>query len=381
VLNSNRNAIRLSWLLGRASDRLSKPLEADNRNSQNATHSISILMKKLFAPILLLAVVGFCRAQSLQNSSTLVGFLSRHGLAGAKLERLAGNNLFVPVYINNQRAALVIDTGSPLTIIDMNSVNTFRLTVDKTAANVGGLFGRSWERYGTSKVKSVALGNCTVTNVPVAIADLSNMNRNRNDPVIGSHIPRFSNAAHVNGLLGAREMVKFGMIIDCARQMIYINPNGSSSDVSQSLTSFLVTRGFTRIPMRLTGNHHFDVEGALNGHATRFIVDTGAPNTLIDEQTAVRSETGVAPLIGAGASGAGGMGGRVDRADVRELAIGAFKIANAQVAVAHVSSDVLQSKSATEANAGVLGEEYLSTHFGIIDMGGMTLYLRHPDSR
>jgi hypothetical protein len=35
--------------------------------------------------------------------------------------------------------------------------------------------------------------------------------------------------AHFNGVLGAREMVKFGMIIDCTRQMLYINPNGASS--------------------------------------------------------------------------------------------------------------------------------------------------------
>ena len=75
--------------------------------------------------------------------------------------------------INNRRAALLIDTGSPHTVIDVNSVNSFGLTVEKTDSNVGGLFGRSWERYGTSKVKNIALGNCTVTNVPVAIADIS----------------------------------------------------------------------------------------------------------------------------------------------------------------------------------------------------------------
>ena len=123
--------------------------------------------------------------------------------------------------------------------------------------------------------------------------------------------------AHLNGVLGAREMVKFGMIIDCTRQMLYINPNGASSAVSQSLASFLAGRGFTRVPMRLNANAHFDVEGALNGHATRFLVDTGSATTLIDTQVAVKSGTGVTALAGYGAGGAGNLVEGVNR-DRRE---------------------------------------------------------------
>ncbi|MGA7275471.1 MAG: aspartyl protease family protein [Candidatus Udaeobacter sp.] len=264
-------------------------------------------MKKLLVTILLLAVLApFC-VQSQQSSGTLAGFLSKQGLAGAKLERRFGNHLFVSVSINDRRAALMIDTGSPNTIIDANSVNTFGLTVEKTGSNVGGLFGRSWERFGSSKVKNIAMGNCTVTNVPVAIADLSDFNRDRGGPATGSHIADTKALAHINGLLGANEMIKFGMIIDCTRQMLYVNPNGRSPVVSQSLTSFLAGRGFTRIPIRLNANHHFDVQGALNGHATRFILDTGSANTLIDTQVAVRSGTGVTALAGIGAGGAGGL--------------------------------------------------------------------------
>jgi hypothetical protein len=51
------------------------------------------------------------------------------------------------------------------------------------------------------------------------------------------------------------------------------------------------------------------------------------------------------------------------------------------VVIAHLSGDILLSKSAAESNAGVLGQEYLSSNFAVIDMGGMALYLRHPDSR
>jgi predicted aspartyl protease len=338
-------------------------------------------MKKLFVSILLLATLAPFRAQSQQSGGTLVSFLSKQGLGGAKVERRVGNHLFVPVSINNRRAALMIDTGSPNTVIDANSVNTFGLTVDKTDSNVGGLFGRTWERFGTSKVKSIAMGNCTVTNVPVAIADFSSFNRDRSGPATGSHISDSKSLAHINGLLGANEMLKFGMIIDCTRQMLYVNPNGESPAVSQGLATFLGARGFTRIPMRLNANHHFDVEGALNGHSTRFIVDTGSATTLIDTQVAVKSGTGVTALAGYGADGAGGLVEGVNRTGVKELAIGSFKLANAEVVAAHVSKDILLANSAAESNAGVLGQEYLSSNFAVIDVGGMALYLRHPDSR
>src|SRR5215831_18361408 len=337
-------------------------------------------MNKL-VPIFLLATLTPFWARGQQSGGTLAGALAGQGLAGAKLERRYGNHLLVPVSINNQRGALMIDTGSPNTLIDRNSVNTFGLTMEKTDSSVGGLFGRAWERFGTSKVKSIAMGNCMVTNVPVAIADLSGMNPERSAAATGSHISDSKAMAHLNGVLGAREMVKFGMIIDCTRQMLYINPNGASSSVSQSLAGFLAGRGFTRIPMRLNANDHFDVEGALNGHATRFIVDTGSANTLVDTQVAVKSGTGVTALAGYGAGGAGNLVEGVNRTGVKELAIGNFKLANAEVVVAHVSGEVLLSKSVAESNAGVLGQDYLSTNFGVIDIGGRALYLRRADSR
>ena len=166
-------------------------------------------MDKLISGLLLATMAPFC-AQGEQPGGTLASALAGQGLAGAKLERRYGNHLLVPVSINNRHGALMIDTGSPNTLIDRNSVNTFGLTVEKIGSSVGGLFGRSWERFGASKVKSIAMGNCMVTNVPVAIVDLSGMNPERNAAATGSHISDSQAMAHLNGVLGAREMVKFG---------------------------------------------------------------------------------------------------------------------------------------------------------------------------
>ena len=274
----------------------------------------------------------------------------------------------------------MIDTGAPVTLIDKNSAATFGMKVGNTNVTVGGAFGKSWEHYGMSKLNSIAMGNCVLTNVPVALADESGMNTKTSSIPIESHIPRIAQLPYLNGFLGSREMRKFGMIIDCTRQMLYINPNGPSSAVSHSLAGFLSARGFTRIPMRLNSTHHFDVEGALNGHPTRFVVDTGATTTVVDKTTVTHAGIGVSGTRLA----ANSVGGRVEHigsADIKELTIGDFTIPNAEVAVANLSGELLHPKADTESNAGLLGAEYLAFNFAIIDVGGTTLYLRHPDSR
>src|SRR5437016_27427 len=343
-------------------------------------HVIRQLMKKLFALVLWTAALAPFTAQSQQQPGTLAGFLSGQGLVGVKLERRFGNHLFVPVSINNKRAALMIDTGAPVTIIDKNSAGTFALKVENTTINVGRIFGKRWEHYGVSMAKSIALGNCVVTNVPVALADTSDMNADAPAPATGTHISVVNRLPHLNGLLGAREMNKFGMIIDCARQMLYINPNGPNTAVSQKLASFLSGRGFTRIPMRLDSGNHLEVPAVLNGHPTRLIVDTGAAVTTLDRRMA--SQAGVS-IGGTGFVEDAGEG-RVERlgtGDVKDLTIGDFTIPRATVGVVNVSGEMLHSKSAEESNAGLIGAEYLAWNFAVIDVGGMALYLRHPDSR
>ena len=337
-------------------------------------------MKKLFAVLLLVATFVPFTAQSQQQPGTLTGFLSGQGLVGVKLERRLGNHLFVPVSINDRRAALAIDTGAPVTLIDKNSAGTFGLKVESTTVNVGGIFGKRWEHYGTSTAKSIAMGNCVVTNVPVALADESDLNPDINSTAIGSHIPGLKRLAHLNGLFGAREMNKFGMIIDCARQILYINPNGPSTAVSQKLADLLSGKGFTRIPMRWNSTNHLEVPAVLNSHPTRLIVDTGASITVVDKTLASQagvavSGTGFRQDVGEGRSEPLGT------ADVKELKIGDFTIPKATVGVVNVSGDVLHSKTAEESNSGLIGAEYLAWNFAVIDVGGMALYLRHPDSR
>ncbi|HEY6071031.1 MAG TPA: retroviral-like aspartic protease family protein [Chthoniobacterales bacterium] len=301
------------------------------------------------------------------GGGTLRDFFAAHGFGGAPLQRRLGNHLFVTTYINGRHAGLLIDTGAPLTLIDKESAHTFGLATKNTNVMTGGVFGRRWERYAVAKVDSIAMGNCAISNVPVALADESDMNY-------------YTRLSHVDGLFGAREMLKFGMVIDCARQELYISPAGPNAATSQALSTFLSGRGFIRVPIRQTGDGHFDVPGAINGHPTRLIIDTGALTTLLAKEFAIQA--GVTPgSFGARrmVADAGGRNITISNGMVKELQIGAFKISNAEVTMAPIDSNVLRSEVSGEKNAGLLGGEHLALNFAVIDLGGMALYLRHAD--
>jgi predicted aspartyl protease len=329
----------------------------------NKLPRIVVLVATLLSSILLSR-----RAEAAAPSGrTLKDFFASHGFGGAPLQRRLGNHLFVATNINGRRTALLVDTGAPITLIDRNSVGTLGLSVTNTNIHYGGLFERRWERFGVSKVNSISMGNCTITNVPVALADESDMNQ-------------YGNLTHIDGLFGGREMVKFGMVIDCARQMLYISPNGPSAAASQQLAATLSGRGFTRIPLRLTSNHHFDVPGSINGHAVRLVIDTGASTTILAKQIAVQD--GVTP----GSFGPfrvvedSGEGHQVSISSgtVKELQVGDFKITNADVELGPVSGS-LEASTPNAPSAGLFGADLLAFNFAVIDLGGMALYLRHSD--
>jgi predicted aspartyl protease len=319
-------------------------------------------VKSVLPGLIFLSVVLFEHAPAAEKDAaaepgSLKAFFIAEKFAGAPLQRRLGNHLFVSTLINKRRTALMIDTGAPFTLIDRNSVRSLGLNVQATKAVVGGVFGWKHEHFGVAKLDTLAMGNCTLTNVPVAIADESEINY-------------YARVSHLDGLFGAHEMAKFGMVIDCARQMLYVNPRGPSDAASAKLHAFLADRGFTAIPMHLDAHHHFYAEASINGHPSRLLIDSGASTTLLAKQTATAAAVSPIPLRAM--AGSEGRFVRISGGRIHQLEIGSFKIPNAEVTIA---------ETAPEVGAGLLGEEYLSWNFAVIDVGGGTLYLRHPDSR
>jgi len=301
----------------------------------------------IVAAALLPMLSGAAEKRSGSQPAALKTFLEQQGFGGAPLQRRFGNHLFVTTVMNGRGTALMIDSGCPYTLIDRASARGIGLGVKETKSYVSGVTGAA-QRYGVSELATLRMGNCTFTNVPVQVADEGQIN--------------LISRPQLDGLFGAHEMAKFGMIVDCARQMIYVNPKGPSAAATQRLAEFLSGRGFTRIPMHFNPGHHLEIDAAINGHPVRLIVDTGAFTTLISAPVAAASGASLSSRFSARGEGIG---------RVQQLALGNLIISNAEVVVANVVKMV---------GAGLLGEEYLSWNFAIVDVGGMNLYLRPPES-
>jgi len=287
--------------------------------------------------------------------AALKTFLEREGFGGSPLQRRFGNHLFATTIINGRRMALAIDTGAPFTLVDSASARGIGLRVQQTKARITGVTGLT-EHADAASIATLRMGNCTFLNVPVGVADTAEINAVR--------------GPHLDGLFGAHEMSKFGVVIDCARQMLYVNPHGASPAANQNLAQFLTGRGFSRIPMRFDASHHLEIEAKVNGHPVAMIVDTGAATTFLPAPVAYNSgaaTSGVNFMMG-GATG-GALPAKIAR--VQELALGNLLVHDAELTI---------GESKVGGGAGLLGEEYLSWNFGIVDVGGMNLYLRPPES-
>lgn len=289
--------------------------------------------------------------------AALKTFLEREGFGGSGLHRRLGNHLFATTTINGRRTALMIDTGAQRTLLDWDTIFHLGLDVRNSHVSIGGVWGSERGHYGVAQIASLVMGNCTFLDVPITVADESHINR-----IQGQHL---------DGLFGAHEMTRFGAIIDCARQMIYVNPKGPSATTSQKLAAFLGERGFVRVPMHWDQRHHLQVDVGINGHPSNLIVDTGASTTLIADPVANASAVSRLPLrVSVHDTTADMVPINIGR--IKELTIGGFRIPDAEVVIGRIVK---------EAGGGLLGEEHLSWNFGIVDVGGMNLYLRHPEER
>ena len=279
--------------------------------------------------------------------AALKTFLEHEGYGGSQLQRRLGNHLFVNTVMNGRRTALMVDTGCPSTLIDRGSAGKIGLNIRESEYSVTNVVGLH-RRFGFSSVATLVMGNCTFKDVPVLVADQKEL--------LTYARP------YLDGLFGAHEMAKFGMIIDCTRQMIYVNPRGPSAAASQKLAQYLSGRGFTRVPMRFNPDHHLVIDAAINGHPVQLTVDTGAATTLVSAPVAANDGASLSPRFSYHGQGIG---------RVNQLTLGDLVVNNAEVEIENVTKQV---------GGGLLGEEYLSWNFGIVDLGGMKLYLRPPEA-
>src|SRR5438874_3007691 len=165
-------------------------------------------------------------------------YLTKNGYGGAQLVQL-GNFFHLPIQTSGKPANLVVDTGSPSTLIFRSSLKGLNLNESTTSELVNGAFGQARDFYGLTTIRALTTGNCTLTNVPVTVAS-------------GSADTGFSRA-HSNGLFGLRELVSFGAVLDLRNHLVYLRSSRPSNSVGSGIKSILSGQGYTAVPLLLKG--------------------------------------------------------------------------------------------------------------------------------
>lgn len=319
---------------------------------------------------------------------SLAAFFASQGFDRIHLQRRFGNQLYFTTLINGRPGKLIIDNSAPTTLIHRESAVTYGLSLSPTNRRVSNMWGGLAETYSTSRLRSLQIGSRTLTDIPIAVADAATWLNPPEYMIVPKLIPRskkrdlrfYVHVEDVNGLLGAELLQKVGAVVDCGHQMLYTNPAGPSASTSEKLAAILAYRGFTRIPMRLTRDHQFEVEVGINGHPTRLLVNTGAPFTFLGREASGTAHVFSKPLRLLYELPNRSLAS-LNGAAIKDLRIGDFIVHYSDVTVADVSNDTLRPNSSEEANSGLLGMEVLSLNFAMLDFGNMTLYMRRPDRK
>jgi predicted aspartyl protease len=220
------------------------------------------------------AFVGIACLGGAVALNSLGQFLAERGYGGAQLVH-PGNFFRVPINSNGKAGDLLIDTGAPTSLIFRGCLGKLGLTATETKESVGGAFGKGREHFGITTIHSLTMGNCTLLNLPVAVASDNE----------GRGIFRRYGSS---GIFGLREMVKYGAILDLGNRLLFVRSNGPSKEIAGAIKSILTAQGYTTVDLGMAKSH-LRVSGAINRLPCHFLVDTGAFLTTIDREAAAKA--------------------------------------------------------------------------------------------
>ncbi len=148
-------------------------------------------------------------------------------------------------------------------------------------------------------------------------------------------------------------------------------------NVNKPMQEFLESANYTRIPLSVNSLGHFELDAEINGIKGKFLVDTGASGTVINDSDI---STFNLMMLSEGEDKAAGLGTttlHVQKSKGNEILLNDFKIENWEVGIislGHVN-EALVNKGAGNIN-GVIGADILKSFNAVIDYSDSALYLK-----
>lgn len=277
------------------------------------------------------------------------------------LIRSQQNHLLVRALINDKPALLIVDSGSPGTVIASKRRSHFGVTPVPTDSKYPTRVRVNGSYNTLVMAHTLRLGGLTVADVPAISADMSGPRR----------AARVLHERQADGILGADVLFASRAVLDCQRQLLILN---LQPDVPAAVPG-LDFRGFQKVPIFVSDGFNLYVSGFVNGSQARLMIDTGAFATLLHkpfvrqlhiptEQTRMASAA-----INLKEEG-------LDIAKIRKLSVGTCDMMGKEVGVVDLGGILHEALQLSPPAVGLLGAEILNRHHGIIDFGTRTLYLK-----
>ena len=279
---------------------------------------------------------------------------------GIALSRSTGNHLFAPVRINEKPAWFAVDTGAALTIVDTTKAKALGLQYQGTEVQVPRQIEVNNRVVPVAHVDALEVGSTNLGSGPVALIDLKDFR---------GRLRETGNYVAMDGIIGLDIMQRYGAVIDCGNQRIYLQTQG---DPAGDLLRYVRARHYKSVPLRIARSGALEVEAQLGSNRYSFVVDTGGFATLVTLKVA--AQNGV-PVLGTtvNARGIHSKERPVGLGLTPMLQIGSYRLGPTLVGVTALPEG---PEDLRYPFGGLIGADFLFNRHGVIDIKDQRLYFK-----
>jgi Aspartyl protease len=262
--------------------------------------------------------------------------------------------LTVPVSLNGSKTSWwIVDTGSTVCIIDPAFSNKLGLQADNKVGP-----------YPVTLVNDIQLGTFHCNGIACAVRSIGELK--------SVELRNEGGSFEKTGLVGVNLLAKYGGLINCRTQQIFLSPTGNLGLSRQKYEQM----GFTYVPMSVTTKNRLEVTGTLGGKEFSFFIDTGAYSTVVDNS--IRNEVNL-PWFTTNAKVEGpfhdfGRFSQYSFGEATDFRLGNYDARGARIGF--TTLNIHEDVGSSHRFAGLIGMDFLFFRSAIIDVGGRGLYLK-----
>jgi hypothetical protein len=265
--------------------------------------------------------------------------LSGLGYEPVGLRSTADRQLYLPARIENRRCVCIVDTGWSFTTISAGA-----------AASVAG----------SNQIALLKLDRLLLTNVPIRVAAPPAEGRRNSYALV----------------LGAVFLSRHHAWLDVAGKKMYLHQSPPGSGFTTELHDRLRRAGWQEVRLKRREPAAWTAEAKLGAHEFRMLLDTGAPWSCLDLQSARNLGVPIQPSL-TRISGPRLSAQPVQVTPALELDFGELRLAQVRLAVFPMQDLGLGPTGQLFPDvAGILGAAELTRHEAVIDCGSDRIWWR-----